>query len=705
MTDNENHHTTNTVHGTPEALVQAKTVYGGVHIVSGVARTAPVPRQLPLPTTGFVDRGTPLRRLDALVQKAETGVPVAILAGSPGVGKTALAVHWAHRVRTRFPDGDLYISMHGHAPGPRVEASQALDALLRTFGIASDRIPLDLDGRSALYRSEVDGKRLLIVIDDVLAPAQVRPLLPASSGCMVVVTSRSTLPGLVAREGAERLPLGVLPLADSVDLLRGTVGTRVESEAHAAHELVEHCARLPLALRVAAERLIDRPDAALSDLVGELAAEESRLDAFAEEDELSDLRAVMATSYQALDEDTARFFRRLGLHPGPEFSPEAAAALTGASGTEARRLLDRLTRTNLVERPRAGRYRLHDLVRLYAVERVGAEEGEEAAGEAVGRVARWYAHSAARAQLAEHPNFPVVPGNGRPEELPVFASVDEAQAWFEAERANLVAVTEAALDHDHHDTTWRLPATTYPLFELHRHWHQWRDLHAIGLRAAENAENSFGLARNHLGMGDAQWLLGDLAEAAHHYRAALDANGKVRDPWVEGFALRQLGVVSWERGERGDDAAGFVERAIEVFRRAGERRGEAMGLLSLADFDTDVGRWEEALDHCRTAIGAFEGISDAWSAAWAGCTLGRILVGMGRAAEAVAEYQVAIAVFEARNDADSRAVALLDLGEAHFGLNDVDRARQAWGAALDYFRDHEDPRAPEVVKRLRDLEA
>lgn len=181
-------------------------MHGDVRITSFPGRSAPVPRQLPLSATGFVDRTAHLRHLDALAEEAEVRVPVAVLSGPPGVGKTALAVHWAHHARARFPDGCLYVGVRAHAPGPRTEAAQALDSLLRALGVPPDRIPLDLDSRSALYRTEIDGKRLLIVIDDILEPAQVRPLLPASPGCMVVVNSRNTLPGLIAREGAGRLP-------------------------------------------------------------------------------------------------------------------------------------------------------------------------------------------------------------------------------------------------------------------------------------------------------------------------------------------------------------------------------------------------------------------------------------------------------------------------------------------------------------------
>ncbi|WP_047871799.1 tetratricopeptide repeat protein [Nocardiopsis sp. RV163] len=420
---------------------------------------------------------------------------------------------------------------------------------------------------------------------------------------------------------------------------------------------------------------------------------------------MSDLRAVMTASYQALDEGTARFFRRLGLHPGPEFSPGAAAALTDTPQAKARRLLDRLVRANLVERPREDRYRLHDLVRLYAVERVRAEEGPEAPSEAVGRVARWYTHAAARAQRVEHPNFPVVPGREQDHQLPEFDSVQDALTWFETERANLVAVVRAALDHGHRDTAWRLPASVYGLFELHRHWHEWRDLHAVGLRAAESAGTAFGLARNHLGMGDAHWLLDDPGSAVRHYESALEANREAGDPWVEGFALRQLGVLAWQRGERDGTASAHVERAIAVFREAGEPRGAAMGLLSLADFGVDLGRWDEALHHSRAAIEAFEAIGADWSVAWAHCTLGRSLTGSGRADEAVAAYRRALRVFEERDDRDSRAVALLGLGDARAELGDAAAAREAWNAALEYLRDHDDPRANEAEERLGRLAA
>ncbi|MEV2279261.1 tetratricopeptide repeat protein [Nocardiopsis sp. NPDC049922] len=419
---------------------------------------------------------------------------------------------------------------------------------------------------------------------------------------------------------------------------------------------------------------------------------------------MSDLRAVMTASYRTLAPDSARFLRLLGLHPGAEFSSASAAALTDTTPTEARRLLDRLTRANLVERMRQDRYRLHDLVRLFAVERVREEE-PDTADPAVRRVARWYLRAAARAQLAEHPHFPTVEGEPEDAPLPEFATVGEALAWFEQERANLLAAQRAAFERGDDDTAWQLSASVYPLFEVHRLWHEWRDMHRLGIRAAERADDTFGLARNHLGLGDAEWLLGDLDAAVEAYESALEANAVAGNPWVEGFAERQLGVVAWQRGERDGSATVHLRRALEVFREAGERRGEAMALLSLADVAADPNNLEEARTDCEAAIGVFTGIGAVWSVAWARCTLGRVLTELGRAEEAVQTYRAAMTVFGEHGDEDSLAVARTGLAEAFARLGDPVQAGAALRAALDHFRDHGDHRSADVEARLRAIAA
>ncbi|MDA8372561.1 MAG: tetratricopeptide repeat protein [Nocardiopsaceae bacterium] len=708
----------NEVRGDAGAVVQAGAVHGDVHITAPAPTdgpAAPVPRQLPMAVTGFVNRSAELARLDALLPpsageatgESGTAVVISAIGGAPGIGKTALALHWAHRVRSRYPDGDLYVNLRGHGPGPRLDASEALGSLLQALGVPPGGIPLDLDGRAALYRSRLNDRHMLIVIDDAVSAEQVRPLLPASPGCLALVTSRSTLSGLVAREGAQRMTLDTLTTEEALTLLRNTVGARrVDAEPEAARALVAHCARLPLALRILAERLTARPEAALGDVVADLAAEDRRLDALGTaDDELSDVRAVFAASYTALPSDAARLFRRLGPHPGAEFSAAACAASAGLAVREALPLLDRLTAANLLQRTGRDRYRLHDLLRVYAAERFHAEEAPGAGPEVLRLLVHWYLATARNAVQVTTPNFRLVdlPDNGdAPTEPTVFDGTDTALTWFEQERANLVGSVRAALDHRLHDLAWRLPTTAGPLFELHRHWHEWRQLNQWGLEAARALGHRYGQARNLLSLADAEWLLGNTDTALEHYEAALATNQGTGDGWVEGFALRQIGAIRWQRGD-GDAARALIRRGIDAFRGAGERRGEGMALLSLAECERTVGRFDAALTHCRTAIGIFTEIEDTWTIAWGRCFSAAVLNSSDSRAEALAEYRAAIAVFRDVDDRDSEAVALTGMGEAYTAMGEPDQARAHLGAALDIFTSVDDPRAAEVEALLARL--
>ncbi|NYE50612.1 tetratricopeptide (TPR) repeat protein [Spinactinospora alkalitolerans] len=659
--------------------------------------------------TGFVNRRAEIARLDGLLSSPEggstgegdTAVVVSAIGGAPGIGKTALALHWAHRVRSRYPDGDLYVNLRGHGPGPRLDTSEALGSLLQALGVPPGGIPLDLDGRAALYRSRLDHRRMLILIDDAVSAEQVRPLLPASPGCLVLVTSRSTLSGLVAREGARRMTLDTLSTDEALALLRSTVGARrIDAEPEAARDLVAHCARLPLALRILAERLIDRPDASLGDMVADLAAEDRRLDALGTaDDELSDVRAVFSASYAALPAEAARLFRCLGLHPGTDFGAAACAASAGLSVREALPLLDRLTAASLLQRVGHDRYRLHDLLRLYAVERFRTDEPPGKDVEVLRLLVRWYLTTARNAVRAMTPNFRLVgvPDGGARTEPIAFDTTDAALTWFEQERANLVGSVRAALDHRLHDLAWRLPTTVCPLFELHRHWHEWRRLNQWGLDAARALDHRHGQARNLLGLADAEWLLGNADTALEHYEAALAASRDVGDGWIEGFALRQLGAIRLERGDiDGDGARALILRGIDAFRRAGERRGEGMALLSLAECERTAGRFDDGLAYCRTAIGIFTEVADTWSVAWGRCSSAAVLNSAHRYAEALEEYRAAIAVFRDIDDRDSEAVALTGMGQAHAAMGDPDRARTHLGAALDILTSVDDPRADDV---------
>ncbi len=609
-------------------------------------------------------------------------------------------------MRSQYSDGDLYINMRGHGPGPRLDASHALGSLLRSLDVPPERIPDDLDGRAALYRSRLDGKRILVVIDDATTADQVCSLLPASPTCLVLVTSRSTLPGLVAREGAQRMSLDTLTAEESLALLREHIGAqRIVAKPEAARALVAHCDHLPLALRIVAERLIDRPDTPIGDVVAELGAEDERLDSLGTSgDELSNLRAVFGASYSALPIDAARLFRILGVHPGAEFSPASCAAAVGLPSRKSRPLLGQLAGTNLLQRVGHDRYRLHDLLRVYAAERFYTEEPSERETEVIDRLARWYLASGRSAVRVIAPNFRTVadPEGPSPADPLTFDTTHSALLWFEQERLTLVSTLRAAADHELHDLAWRLPAAIYGLFERHRHWHEWREIHLVGLDAARRLGHHYGQSRNLLGLADSQWRLRDIDQALENYTAALGAAREAGDGWTEGFALRQRGQLRWER-DQDSEAPALVREGIEAFHESGERRGEGMALLSLADYERSLGHHDMAQDHCHTALAIFTEIADTWSTAWARCFLADALVSSGGPAEAIEQYQTAVAVFYEVENRYTEAVARIGLGRAHAALGDTTRARTHLGAALDLLRSVDDPRADEVETEMAQL--
>ncbi|MCA1673826.1 MAG: AfsR family transcriptional regulator, partial [Actinobacteria bacterium] len=356
-------------------------------------------------------------------------------------GKTALALRWAHRVRGEFPDGQLYVNLRGYDPDQPLVATDALAGFLRALGMAGQHIPLEVDERATAYRSLLDGRRMLIVLDNASSVEQVRPLLPGSPSCLVVVTSRDSLAGLVARHGARRLELDLLPAEDAVALLRALIGERVEAEPEAAAALAGQCAWLPLALGVAAELAATRPTVSLAQLVSELADHQRRLELLdAGGDPRTAVRAVFSWSYQHLPVETARAFRLIGLHPGLDLDPYAAAALTDTSRDHAQHLLDLLARAHLIQSTSSGRYGMHDLLRAYATHLVTIEDPENERRAALTRLFDHYLGTAAAAMdifiPAEQYRRPCIPPLATPS--PPMSDPTTARAWLDAERATLV---------------------------------------------------------------------------------------------------------------------------------------------------------------------------------------------------------------------------------------------------------------------------
>ena len=544
--------------------------------------TAPVrrraPAQLPHDVAGFTGREAELAELTSLLT-AGAGTPVTICAvdGAAGVGKTALAVHVAHHVSEHFADGQLYVDLHGFDPGhPPLPPAEALARFLRVLGVPPDQVPHDSAERAVLFRSTLAGRHMLVLLDNAATPDQVRPLLPGMPGCQVLVTSRNRLDGLRARDGAHRVTLDVLTAPEASTLLARIVGeARVAAEPEATAELARLCGHLPLALRIAAEQVADRQGAALSSLVTELSTAHNRLDLLSADGD--GVRPVLTWSYRALDPASAKVFRRLGLHAGTEFSAAAAAALTGLPLDTITPVLDRLTGVHLLERRGGGRYQLHDLVRLYAAERAGAEETEQDRDEAVRRSLTWYLHTA---DAAGHM---LLPGRRRAELTPAapggagrgFDSREAALDWCETESANMVAAVRQAAATGHDAIAWQLPVALWDFLVLRRYRMDWLAIYRLGLAAARRAGDRFGEAAVLTCLGHGYWETRRFPEALRTSRSALASWRKLDDRWGEGIALHLMGGAYLGLG-RVDESVDHYRQALGVHRGIGKPMGHGL---------------------------------------------------------------------------------------------------------------------------------
>ncbi|MEU5977470.1 tetratricopeptide repeat protein [Streptomyces sp. NPDC047315] len=723
-----------TLSGTARDVVQARDVRGGIHYHHAPAAPAvrgPVPCQLPMASQGFVNRHTEREALDRLLDDGRAGVRVLLVTGTAGVGKTSLALHWAHAVRERFPDGQLYADLHGYGPQAPVAYERVLEGFLRALGASADAVHTDGEHMAAAFRSCLVGRRLLIVLDNAVGASQVRPLLPATPDCLVVVTSRRRLSGLAIREGARRLKLDVLDQDDSVALLRSvTSGYRDGDETAHVAELASLCARLPLALRVAAERAAGRPLMRLVDLIDELRDESGRWEVLSAEDheESEAVRPVFAWSYRDLPPGAARLFRLLGLHPGPDFSDTAAAALAGVDVRTARRLLDVVTTAHMVEQTASDRFGLHDLLRAYAADQARLEETALERQEALGRVLTWYLHTADAVQAMVAPQEPRVDLVPADDGLPEVSFVDAAAAmgWYEAERDNLVAAVRAAASGGSDRIAWQLAVVLRAVYMTNNPFQDWLTTSQLGLQAARRDGDRAAEAEllESLGMAHAQSQ--SLAAAAEHYESALALRRELHDAFGEALTLNGLGLLELRRrnlaqartalegsrrlfADSGDgfweprvavnlaqmelelgrpaDAFGPLRRGVEVFRAHGDRRAEGNALRLLAAAELDVGDVESALAHAEQAVViATEIRSEAAEGYWL-LALGDARRAIGRPADALASYQRAVTLQEQLGDRVRQAAARDGLGHTHLQLGHVQEAVECHRRAVDTYRE------------------
>jgi DNA-binding SARP family transcriptional activator/tetratricopeptide (TPR) repeat protein len=675
----------------------------------------PVPAQLPADVSHFTGRENQVKSLAELLagHRHQPGpVVISAITGIPGVGKTALAVHFAHQVADRFPDGQLYVNLRGYESTEPMSPDDVLAGFLRALGVKVSTIPQSLDERASLYRSVLAGRRVFVLLDNARTAEQVRPLLPGTPTSMVAVTSRDDLAGLVARDGAQRLTLDSLPEADAIRLLSNMLGAeRVAREPTAAADLAHLCGCLPLALRVVGERAVRRVYASLADLATELADQAHRLDLLdTPSDAPSAVRAVFSWSYQALPDTTARLFRRLGLHDGVDFDARAATLLhgTGADVVPDRRViaaLDTLVAAHLLESPSAGRYHFHDLIRLYATERASAEETRQDRDEALRRLLSWYLRMAAAAGLIINPHRRHISLDGdKPSaEHPPFDTYDQALGWLESERANLVAAVGQAARQELHEIAWKLPIALWDLFHLGRHWSDWITTHEIALSSARS-----------LGNREAEsWILNRLANAyrgSNQPQKSIDClhrslaiSQQTENRREQASALGNLGN-AYHMLKRFNAAMEHFRQALALYRDIGDPYGESSALTNLGWVHTSQEEPAEAVGYYSRALAISRQISNKYIESTCLSNLAQAYLRLGHLDQAITHGTEALAVAQDSGNRTEHAQTLNTLGHAAQQQGRLDDARQAWQEAYSIFQELGDPQAPAVHAALASLD-
>ena len=669
-------------------------------------RRRPIPAQLPHDVLGFVGRGRELTALASVAAgQGGTALVIPAIDGVAGIGKTALAIHFAHRVAVAFPDGQLFVNLRGFDPDqPPLSPGDVLNGFLRALGADPSQIPADLDELAAMYRTMLSDRRILIVLDNAASAEQIRPLLPGMAGCLAIVTSRSRLSGLVARDGAQRLTLDVLPPGDAVALIAQIAGDeRVAADPAATRRLAQLCGWSPLALRITADRAATHLHLGMADLVDELTLEQDRLDILSAEEKTTQVRAVFSWSYRALPPGSARAFRLLGLHLGPDISAPAAAALIDVSITEARQLIKTLTGGHLLEEIERDRYQFHDLVRIYAAECAQDDESADNRTLAARRLLTWYLHTANAFFCTFNPDNRHVPLE-RPEPAcrPLtFATYRQALDWARGELANLIpTVRRAAIAAD--EIAWKLPVTLLPVFSIQRRTLDLLPALDSALIATRKLEDRTAEAWIMICLAEANIDIGRPARAAEFCQRALAISTKIGDlygqwaaPYVEGSSYVEL--------KRFSEARDCLQHALRAARLASNIRAEGMSLDRLGVVHQHLGSVDTAIDLHQKALDILNQTQSRWRRGDAIKHLADAYRAQGRIGHAIEHYRRARTVFHEIGDYWGEANLLTELGHAQRTIGLADEARQSWQLAFSIFEEFGDTRAEEVRTQLRTL--
>jgi DNA-binding SARP family transcriptional activator len=668
---------------------------------------AAVPRQLPGSAAQFVGRWGELAALDQALDRAGQQAPgtviISAIGGMAGVGKSALAVHWAHQVAPRFPDGQLYVNLRGFdSSGAPAAHAEVIRGFLDALGVPADRIPPAIADQAGLYRSLLADKRVLIVLDNARDEQQVRPLLPAGRDCLVIVTSRNQMVGLAAIEGVRLLALDVLTDAEGRQMLAARLGgERAASEPDAVSEIAALCARLPLALAVTAARAAARPNLRLSALAAELRGARDRLDALDTGDPAASVRTAFSWSSQQLGVPAARMFRLLGLHPGPDISVSAAASLAAISPGQARRALDELTRANLLTEHTPGRFTLHDLLRAYATEQAHTTDDEQARRDTTGRILDHYLHTAHTASLLLNPSrepIPIAsPGPGvTPEHL---ADNRQALEWFDAEHPVLIAAVALAAGTGFDIHAWQLPWAMADFLDRRCRWHDWAATQRTAVASATRLGVTAAQAVTHRLLASAHARLGDYDQASAQLAACLELYRELDDRIGEARAHQALNWVA-EQQHRHDDALGHAEQALALCQAAGYPAGQAAALNAVGWCHALLGDYHQARAFCQDAIALNRelGIRHGEAAAWD--SLGYAEHHLGRYRDATDCYQHALGLCREVSDRFNEASILIHLGDTRHAAGDPREARDARQLALAILDDLDHPDAEKVRAQL-----
>jgi tetratricopeptide (TPR) repeat protein len=702
--------TTNAMSGSVAGhSVQAGAVHGGIHFHTDRGELRPsVPRQLLPPPTDFTGRVAELTQLDQLITASQRDeVPaLVVLTGPGGVGKTALALQWAHNGRDRFPDGQLYIDLAGFRspddPVDPVDPGEALGQFIRALGVPPEQVPATLAEQAALFRSLTARKSLVVLLDNVYSTAQARVLLPASDRAVVLVTSRSRLVGLVS-DGARLLPVAPLDETTAIKLLTRTIGIeRVSDELDRATDLVNLCGGLPIAVRLAAARLAARPRWSLGRALTELTDERTRLTALSTTGDTS-LQALFDLSYQQLSEQATMLYRRLGLHPGREFDSMVCSAVLECELAEAEDVLYELVESNLVEEIAEDRFRFHDLLRLHARQRAMLDEAPAQRERTLRQILEWYLAAAMAADRVLTPyrrrlsyEFSV-----RPTGTPTFADREQALAWLETERENLLVAGQVSLTQQWFDLGWQLSDVMWPLLLYRKHYRDRVAIDERGVMAAREWGNAVAEADMLKRLGLGLRTLGRYEEAALQLQASLDRWSQLGDRTGCAEAQEALGLLHLSS----DRAAEAVEQfggVLTLYRELDNKRGTGLALINLALGLHRLGQPELALRHIHEARAIFDQIADVdpYNGARALVVQAQLHCATGNV---TAAQELATAGLDAMRRLGSQfgeAEAHEVLAEVELRRGDLDAARTHLDKAMTTFTALRSPRAAALRSRL-----